>query len=139
MAVARHNQEAMQNGGSLLRIEEANHSRGSLTASHATQLLIYEGNSDVPIANVLFNGAAANADRMADRIEQVTGGQGEVWQSTHQNDFVGKLIGGNAPTGGQTAGFGDAHSHYGPGVLEDEREEIWEASPTGSGNFSGRR
>jgi len=125
MAVARHNQEAMQNGGPLLRIEEANHSRGSLTASHATQILIYEGNSDVPIASVLFNGAAANADRMADRIEQVTGGQGEVWQSTHQNDFVGKLIGGNPVTGGQAAGFGDAHSHYGPGVDLLDRIDIW--------------
>jgi filamentous hemagglutinin len=61
---------------------------------------------------VLFNGAAANAERMADRVAIATGGTGQVLQSTHMNDSVGTLLGGNSQTGGNSINFFDAHGAY---------------------------
>jgi len=62
-----------------------------------------EEQSGVPLDTLIFYGGAANAGRMADRVGNATGGAGQVQQSTHINDAVGTLIGGNAPTGGLPA------------------------------------
>src|SRR5690606_4847813 len=102
--------EAANNQGGL--VVEVAHSRGTLTSSIATAQQLNNGVNDAAIGSVTFNGAAANAQRMADRVGQVTGGHGVVLQSTHKDDFVGTLIGGNPPTGGVDSGFGKAHSNY---------------------------
>ena len=107
------------------------HSRGSLTTSNATHAQLTAGSTDVPLAHVQFHGAAANAQRMADRVAQATGGSGSVWQATHKDDLVSTLIGGNAATGGRDAGFLKAHGTYGPGFEEKDRKQIWGA-PDGS-------
>jgi filamentous hemagglutinin len=107
------------------QVVEVNHSRGSLTSSNATAEQINQGIRNAPIESVTFNGAAANAQRMADRVETVTGGTGTVQQSTHKDDLIGTVIGGNAPTGGRDASVGAAHTNYGPGVNEDVKEKVW--------------
>ncbi|MNJ58108.1 hypothetical protein D3C77_537280 [compost metagenome] len=91
---------------------EVSHSRGTLTSSIATAQQLNDGVNDAAIGSVTFNGAAANAQRMADRVDQVTGGQGVVLQSTHKDDLVGASIGGNTPTGGLDSGFIAAHGAY---------------------------
>ena len=123
--VEQQNREAASNGGQLLQIDEANHSRGTLTSSIATQGQVNAGQSGVPLGTVIFYGGAANARRMADRVEAATGGAGQVQQSTHINDAVGTLIGGNAPTGGLPSSFGAAHTTYGPNVPTDRSDLVW--------------
>jgi filamentous hemagglutinin len=107
------------------QVVEVNHSRGSLTSSNATAEQINQGTRNAPIESVTFNGAAANAQRMADRVDTVTGGTGTVLHSTHKDDKIGTVIGGNAPTGGRDASVGAAHTNYGPGVSEDKKEMVW--------------
>jgi filamentous hemagglutinin len=107
------------------QVVEVNHSRGSLTSSNATAEQINQGERNAPIDSVTFNGAAANAQRMSDRVDTVTGGTGTVQQSTHKDDKIGTVIGGNAPTGGRDASVGDAHTNYGPGVNKDQKEKVW--------------
>ncbi|WP_169303638.1 hemagglutinin repeat-containing protein [Guyparkeria sp. SB14A] len=111
-AIQKHNERAAQNGGQLLYIEEIDHSRGSMTASNATRLQEVKGETSTPVRSVLFNGAAANAQRMADRIDTVTRGLGEVHQNTHQSDLIGIIFGANASSGGKPATLGDAHGSY---------------------------
>ncbi|KTG17131.1 MULTISPECIES: hemagglutinin repeat-containing protein [unclassified Guyparkeria] len=111
-AVERHNERAARTGEQLLHIVEINHSRGSLTASNATRLQEAAGETSTPVRSVLFNGAAANAQRMADRIDTVTRGMGEVRQNTHQSDLIGIIFGANPPSGGKPAALGDAHGAY---------------------------
>lgn len=111
-AVARHNERATKTGGQQLHIKEVGHSRGTLTSSIATRLQEAAGETHTPVSSVLFNGAAANAERMADRIRNVTDGKGEVMQNTHLNDYVGIIFGGNSTTGGIETLFGNAHRAY---------------------------
>jgi filamentous hemagglutinin len=94
------------------QVVEVDHSRGSLTSSNATAEQINQGVRNAPIESVTFNGAAANAQRMSDRVDTVTGGAGTVQQSTHQDDKIGTAIGGNTPTGGSDAGLIPAHTTY---------------------------
>jgi len=74
---------------------EVDHSRGSLTSSNATAEQVNQGTRNAPIESVTVNGAAANAQRMADRVDTVTGGTGTVQQATHKDDKIGTVIGGN--------------------------------------------
>lgn len=95
---------------------EVSHSRGTLTSSIATAQQLNDGVNDAAIGSVTFNGAAANAQRMADRVDQVTGGQGVVLQSTHKDDFVGTFFGWNTPTGGLDSSFPNSHGAYTGGL-----------------------
>ncbi|WP_346309120.1 hypothetical protein, partial [Limnohabitans sp.] len=113
---------AKEQGG---KVVEVNHSRGSLTSSNATAEQINQGERNTPIDSVTFNGAAANAQRMSDRVDAVTGGKGAVQQSTHKDDKIGTFIGGNAPTGGRDASIGAAHTNYGPGVPQLIKDKVW--------------
>ncbi|MCW5299321.1 filamentous hemagglutinin N-terminal domain-containing protein [Herbaspirillum lusitanum] len=112
-------EQAKMQGGVVIEVD---HSRGSLTSSNAVAEQLNRGTTDVAIGSVTFNGAAANADRMADRVNQATSGRGVVYQSTHKNDPVGTMIGGNAPTGGNTSSFPDSHGAY-TGYLPPERND----------------
>jgi filamentous hemagglutinin len=93
-------------------IDEIDHSRGTLTGSNATAQQHNDGQTDVPLGNVLFNGGAANAQNMSNMVDQVTNHRGTTQQATHVDDWVGGVIGGNAATGG-VEGVGMAsHSSY---------------------------
>lgn len=117
-----------QQGGVIISV---NHSRGALTKSNATGTMLANGIEDGAIGLVIFNGAAANAQRMADRVNTVTSGKGAVMQSTHVDDWVGTLIGGNQASGGIN-GLGIAsHSSYGPNAPPSRTIPAW-----GSGNVS---
>jgi filamentous hemagglutinin len=113
---------AQAQGGQVMEVD---HSRGSLTSSNATAEQINQGKTNVTIDTVTFNGAAANAHRMADRVNTVTGGAGTVQQATHKDDKIGTFIGGNAKTGGRDASTGAAHTNYGPGVEDRNKSDVW--------------
>lgn len=81
--------------------------------------------------NIQLNGSAGNAQNVQNNLNQITQGQGQgqVYQSTHKDDFVGTLVGGNSATGGIDVPFKDAHSAYTgdlPPVLnaDGERNQI---------------
>ena len=110
-------------GGKVLEVD---HSRGSLTGSVATSEQVNRGVTDAAVGTVTFNGGAANAQRMADQVNTATSGTGVVQQSTHKNDTVGTLIGGNAATGGRDdASVMDAHTTYGPNVSSKDKSNVW--------------
>jgi hypothetical protein len=80
----------------------------------------------LPIESATFNGAAANAQNMANRVNTATNGKGTVYQSTHTTDLVGTSIGSNEPTGGlDSYGFPDSHSSYGVNTEEEKRIKGW--------------
>lgn len=107
------------------KVVEVDHSRGSLTSSNATAEQVNRGTTNAAIDSVTFNGAAANAQRMADRVNTATGGTATVQQATHKNDKIGTVIGGNTPTGGRDASTGAAHTNYGPGVEDSNKRDVW--------------
>lgn len=97
---------------------EADHSRGTLTSSIATSEQVNQGVTNAAVGSVTFNGAAANAERAAQVLNQATSGQGTLQQATHKNDLVGTVVGGNPETGGQPIGLLEAHGGY-TGYLPD--------------------
>jgi filamentous hemagglutinin len=102
------------------------HSRGSLTDSNAIADSLNNGETNLPIESATFNGAAANAQNMANRVNTATNGKGTVYQSTHTTDLVGTSIGSNEPTGGlDSYGFPDSHSSYGSNADEKKTDEAW--------------
>lgn len=111
-------------GGQVIEVDQ---SRGSLTGNIATSEQVNQGVTNAAIGSVTFNGAAANAQRMADQVNTATSGTGTVQQATHKDDTVGTFVGGNAPTGGRDASFMDAHTTYTGSVPTSN-------SPSDSGN-----
>ena len=65
---------------------------------------------------MLFNGAAANAEKTADVIDQLSKGDAQMWEATHPTDLVGHVplvLGGNVPTTTWPGGsFPDSHGSY---------------------------
>jgi filamentous hemagglutinin len=113
------------------KVVEVDHSRGSLTSSIATTEQVNQGETNAAIGTVTFNGAAANAQRMADQVNTVTSGTGTVQQATHKDDAIGTAIGGNFQTGGQDASMLDAHTTYGPNIPIEDKIRVW-GSESGS-------
>lgn len=116
---------AREHGGTAV---DVSHSRGTLTSSNATAAQANAEVTNAGIGSLTFNGGAANAERAADLVNHLTSGQGQVYQSTHQNDLIGTVIGGNASTGGNDLGFfgvWDAHSTYGPGHQDQAQRNVW--------------
>ncbi|WHZ11507.1 MAG: Putative large exoprotein involved in heme utilization or adhesion of ShlA/HecA/FhaA family [Burkholderiaceae bacterium] len=133
--------QAAQQGA---QVVEVDHSRGSLTGMNALQAQANAGQSDVPLSSVTFNGAAANAQAMANLCATASGGGCTVQQSTHQDDPVGTWIGGNPATGG-AAGTSmlDAHTNYSGQVPapflpngQPNRERTGVDKTWGSGQYS---
>jgi filamentous hemagglutinin len=61
----------------------------------------------------IINGAAANAQNMANLVNTATNGMGTVQYSTHETDWVGLYIGLNPATGGlDSYEFPWSHSSY---------------------------
>jgi len=112
-------------------ISSDNHSRGSLTYANGTQRQLNDGETDLPINEVVFNGAAASAQAMVNRLYDATNGEGVMLQSRHKSDvIVAGLIGFNGSTGGKPQWMpwqwmGDAHGAYGPNVDIKTQQDIW--------------
>jgi filamentous hemagglutinin len=106
-------------------IDITNHSRGGITAQNFTGQMRQDGVTNAPITTMQLNGSAGNAQDVQRNLNQITSGQGQVNQSTHQNDLVGRIIGGNPSTGGLPSSFGDAHTTYGPNVDPDLANKVW--------------
>lgn len=99
------------------QVVEVDHSRGSLTSMNALQAQVNAGQSGVPLSSVTFNGAAANAQSMANLCASASNGGCVVQQATHADDPVGRYIGGNSSTGGaEGTSMMDAHTNYTAGV-----------------------
>jgi filamentous hemagglutinin len=106
-------------------VEISGHSRGGITIENFSGQMRAAGVTQAPITNVQLNGSAGNAQTVQGNLDQITSGQGQVFQSTHQNDFVGTVIGNNPATGGLPSGFGDAHTNYGPNADPDVTDRVW--------------
>jgi filamentous hemagglutinin len=131
--------EQNKNAKTHIIIDETDHSRGSLTSIITSQIQDENGDKNVPLGSVLFNGAAANAQKMSSYVNAITSGKGQVFESTHANDLVGHWIGGNTITSqgaGSNISFGEAHSSYGINADKDPEKtkttmEVW-GNPKGS-------
>jgi filamentous hemagglutinin len=75
------------------------HSRGGMTTGNALTAVQEQGGKG-GATNVNLFGSAYNAQGAANTVNQVTNGVGQVKQSTHNYDFIGRILGGNAGTGG---------------------------------------
>ena len=118
-----------KNPGSMISIDQENHSRGTVTSSNALTAHWQQGNTNVPINSITYNGGAANAQNAADTLNKVTTNtttlNTKLYQSTHKDDLVGTLIGGNTPTGGFSTDFGNAHSAYGSSANRTIADPAW--------------
>lgn len=103
-------ESAKTNGGI---VDSVNHSRGGMTWTNAMQDLKNQGKEQLPIGSVRYNGAAANAQEAADLIRDIGNGYGQMYQSTHPTDIVGRWLGNNPATGEKNDGrFPGSHSSY---------------------------
>ena len=75
------------------------HSRGGMTVGNALTAVQEQGGKG-GATNVNLFGSAYNAQDAANTVNQITNGTGEVKQSTNNYDFIGRILGGNAGTGG---------------------------------------
>jgi len=75
------------------------HSRGGMTVGNALTAVQEQGGAGGK-TNVNLFGSAYNAQDAANTVNQLTNGQGQVKQSTNNYDFIGRILGGNAGTGG---------------------------------------
>ena len=71
------------------------HSRGGMTVGNALTAVQEQG-SKGGTTNVNLFGSAYNAQDAANTVNQMTDGKGQVQQSTHNYDLIGRLLGGNA-------------------------------------------
>lgn len=75
------------------------HSRGGITVGNALTSVKEQGGTG-GTTNVNLYGSAYNAQDAANTVNQITNGAGQVKQSTHNYDFIGRILGGNEGTGG---------------------------------------
>jgi filamentous hemagglutinin len=107
------------------------HSRGGMTVGNALTAVQQQGGAGGK-TNVNLFGSAYNAQDAANTVNQITNGTGEVKQSTNNYDFIGRILGGNAGTGGTIppgssaleevirtmGGAATVHNCYGAGKAE---------------------
>ena len=75
------------------------HSRGGMTVGNALNAVKDQGIKG-GATNVNLFGSAYNAQDAANTLNQITEGAGKVKQSTNNYDFIGRILSGNAGTGG---------------------------------------
>ncbi len=106
------------------------HSRGGMTVGNALDAVQEQGSKGGTTIVNLF-GSAYNAQDAANTVTQMTDSKGQVKQSTHNYDLIGRLLGGNAGTGGSIpegssvlqevirtmGGESTVHNNYGDGRL----------------------
>jgi filamentous hemagglutinin len=107
------------------------HSRGGMTVGNALTA-VQEQDGTGGKTNVNLFGAAYNAHDAANTVNQITGGAGQVQQSTNNYDLIGRILGGNQGTGGvippassaleealrTLGGAATVHNCYGAGKAE---------------------
>ncbi len=78
------------------------HSRGGMTTGNALEVVSSLNESENALSNtqVRLYGSAYNAQKAANILYSASGGEGEVIDQTHKDDFVGTILGGNEGTGG---------------------------------------
>jgi len=115
-------------------VNSVNQSRGSLTQTNSVQRQLNDGETDIPLTQVVFNGAVANAQTMANRLSDATNGDGDVLQSRNRSDLIVAWAIGWNPKSGETGGnklwfptqwMGDAHGAYGPNVDPSKIDKVW--------------
>ncbi|UOV06924.1 hemagglutinin repeat-containing protein [Pseudoxanthomonas mexicana] len=134
-------ESAKANGGI---VDSVNHSRGGMTWTNAMQDLENQGKEQLPIGSVRYNGAAANALEAANLVDKIDDDRGQVYQSTHPTDIVGRWLGRNPATGEKNDGsFPGSHSSYTgylplPNVSVGKVENLREVTDKnwGTGNYS---
>ena len=103
------------------------HSRGGMITGNALDYLVKEGFFGQNTTVNLF-GSAYNAQDAANHLNVLTNGTGQIYQSTHDYDFVGRFLGWNPGTGGMIpenssgivqffktfGGTATVHNCYGP-------------------------
>jgi filamentous hemagglutinin len=95
-----------------------NHSRGGMTMTNTMHDFDRQGGTLLPIGNLLYNGAAANAQEGANLLRDIDDDRGRLSQSTHPTDLVGRWIGLNPPTSERNDGrFPGSHSSYTGGLM----------------------
>ena len=83
------------------------------------------------INSVQLNGSAANVADVALTLGKVTNNAGQLFQSTHVNDPISTIIGGNSSTGGDpSANPFSAHITYGPNAFN--AASVWGPGQTSS-------
>ena len=114
------------------------HSRGGMTVGNALTAVQEQGGAGGK-TNVNLFGSAYNAQNAANTVNQMTNGTGEVKQSTNNYDFVGRILGGNAGTGGTLppgssvleevirtmGGNSTVHNNYGQGQDQKGIDDYW--------------
>ena len=104
------------------------HSRGGMTVGNALTAVQEQGGTGGK-TNVNLFGSAYSAQDAANTVNQITNGAGKVTSQVHKDDFIGKVLGGNAATGGTTpsgsstlqewikilGGDSTSHNNYGDG------------------------
>ncbi len=114
------------------------HSRGGMTVGNALTAVQEQGGAGGK-TNVNLFGSAYNAQDAANTVNQLTNGQGQVKQSTNDYDFVGRILGGNAGTGGTIppgssvleevmktmGGSSTVHNNYGQGQDQKGIDDYW--------------
>ncbi len=107
------------------KLDTVSHSAGNFGVAEMLRRLDETGVKDAAIGTITMFGSPVNAQGTANVVNTITSGQGTVQQSTHKDDFVGTVAGGNPATGGIDAPFKDAHSAYTgdlPSVLNADGE-----------------
>ena len=102
-------------------VELVCHSRGSNTCTNSMQslgndnLALGENKKIYSITSVTFNGAASNAHKAANLVDELSKGEGKMYQATHPFDGIGRWIGWNPtsqPGSGRFSLSMEPHSAY---------------------------
>ncbi len=117
------------------------HSRGGMSVGNALTAVQEQGGAGGK-TNVNLFGSAYNAQDAANTVNQLTNGQGQVKQSTNNYDFIGRILGGNAGTGGTIpegssvleeviktmGGNSTVHNNYGDGKNQKGIDDYWDCA-----------
>jgi hypothetical protein len=138
-AAVDQNKNSFKTGGN---ITLDGHSRGGMTVGNALTAVQEQGGAGGGKTNVNLYGSAYNAQDAANTVNQLTNGQGQVKQSTNNYDFIGRILGGNAGTGGTIpegssvleeviktmGGNSTVHNNYGDGKNQKGIDDYWDCA-----------
>ena len=94
--------------------------------------MVNNGQTNLPLGTTTYNGGAASSQRAAELIQQATGGNGVLQQSTHPLDPVGGVVGGNPSTqsNGSLKWYNpldwlNSHGSYEPNAYPEDANKAW--------------
>jgi len=109
------------------KLDTVSHSAGNFGVAEMLRRLDESGAKEAAVGIVTMFGSPVNAQGTANTVNTITSGQGAVQQSTHKDDWVGTVFGGNAPTGGQDTTFSNSHGSY-TGSLPSVHNPNWDSN-----------